>query len=67
MWETNDAGSFDRVVEGAKPLNDALDSEAGKKARETVTDSAAIDNVQILFSDLLAGGLELVFGWLTHD
>jgi hypothetical protein len=65
MWQTDDAGGFDRVVDdGAKRLNDALDSEAGKKARQTVQDSLAIDNVQILISDLLASGLDAAFGWL---
>jgi hypothetical protein len=65
MWETNDAGGSDRVVDGAKLLNDALDSEAEKQARQTVKDSLGIDNVQVLISDLLAGGIEVVFGWLS--
>jgi hypothetical protein len=66
MWQSNDAGDFDRVVDdGAQLLNDAVESEAGTTAWQKVRDSAASDDVQILLSDLLAGGIEAVFGWLA--
>ena len=66
MWQTNDAGDPDRVIDdGEYLLNDALTPDAGTTARGKFPDSLAIDDAQILLSDLLASGIEAVFGWLT--
>lgn len=66
MWQTNDVGDSDRVVDDGAQLLDEVEAEAGQKARQKVRDSVALDDVQILLSDMLADGVGAVFGWLTN-
>jgi hypothetical protein len=63
MWQANDS---DRVPDdGPQPLNEAVVTEEGTKAWQKLRDSLVIDDSQILLSDLLASGIEAVFGWLA--
>jgi hypothetical protein len=65
MWQTNDPDGFDRTFDAQSP-NDGSDPEPGTNARQKLVDSLAADDAQIVFSDLLAAGIDAVFSWLTN-
>ena len=65
MRETKVPDGFDRTLDDVQSLNDGSDPEAGKNARQKLIDSLAVDDTQAVLSDVLASGLDALFGWLS--
>jgi hypothetical protein len=66
MWQTTGSDGFDRALDDAQSQTHGLDPELGKNARQKLSNSLGVDDAQIVLSDLLAAGLDAVFGWLTN-